>query len=328
MITLGQAKYRLSRKPAWRGMASGILTDYINEACEILSDLSRPKDSLDRLTITSYDSTITLPLTHSACVGVITNTEPLPIYNGWVEFVMSGYGREIESDLSICSKVIDLGDKYRCFREPIDIHEDGCRLKVYTDAASGVEETESIIEFMGLDADGDVVRTSDADNIRNGEAVTLLGATGSVTTTESFGKLTQVIKPTTQGVITVYAIDPDDSSEHLIAKYEPNERFPNYRRYKVPDSDDDPYLVYALCRARYVEVESDNDVLCVDSFGALVSAMLYIHYRDESDGDRANQNLQEAQKLVTAQAAKYRPAGQYPNMVLDMDGLDKTWQGY
>lgn len=304
----------------------------INEACEMIDTFTKPKDSLDRVGITVYDSILTLPRNYSTCLGILRGTEPLQIRGPWVEFILSGPGSILgESDPDLCGEIIDMGDGYSCIREPSDVNADGCRIKVYTDGSASSEVYESIIEFYGLDGDGDIIRTTTGSTIRSGEALNLLASSGNATTTNSFTRLTQVVKPNTNGIITVYAIDPDDSSENLIATYQPSEKRPNYRRYKVPPAPDgtSTYTATCLCRRRFVTAELDNDILCVDHFGALLYGCLYISYRDVNDDERAERSLKMALDILSKQAVKFRPASTYPPPIINMDELEhRTTQGY
>lgn len=330
-MTLAQARYRLQRKSNWSSIDTGTLNDLLNEACEILLTYSRPFESKERIGIKCWRDIITLPRQYCALLGLLRNHLPQEIRNGWIEFTLAGPGDAVREDLQLQGECIDLGDGYCCAREPHYVNEDGCLLKFYTDAAAGVEETESIIEIEGLDANGDVIRTTTGTNIRNGEAVTLLGATGSVTTTESFYRITKVVKPITKGVISVYAIDPDDASENWIGEYQPGETNPSYRRYKCPQDPDgtDTYTPIALVRKHFVEAIADNDELSVSSFPALIDALIFINYRDQADDERAQRALNRALITLTKQSVKSAPPAQYPPIINDIDNsVNKTFQGY
>lgn len=338
-LTLGSARYQLQLKQQWRNIDPSVLDGIINEACEVLLTETKPKDSLDRIGVTVYspeagDSAIlTLPRHYLMVEALMHNKFPVPVKNGWFEFSIAGCGSIMDADdPAISCEAVDMGDGYCCIREPGDVNTAGCRLKIYTDASATTETAEAIMQFMGLDADGEVVRTTTGTNIRDGEAVNLVAATATnVTTTNSFTRLTQVVKPNTNGIITVYAIDPDDSSEHLIATYQPSEKIPNYRRYMVPTDPDGTasYTITALARRRFVLAEQDNDSLSIDNFPALVDGCLYVVYRDSNDDERAARALARAVSALSKQAVRARPASQYPPPVVNMDEIEhRSVQGY
>jgi hypothetical protein len=140
-----------------------------------------------------------------------------------------------------------------------------------------------------------------------------------------------VVKPITSGIITVYAIDPDDSTEHLIASYEPSERTPNYRRYRVPKppTGDTTQTITTLCRRRYVEAVLDNDKLCVDHFGALYYGVLSVWYRDANDDDRSDRTMAKAMDILSRQAVKFYPTSQRPPPIINLDEIETpSYQTY
>jgi len=332
LLTLANAVFQLQRKPSFSAVDPATLKGLVNEACEMMDVMTKPKDSLDRVGITAYDQTLTLPRGYACCEGILHSKFPLIIRSGWFEFSLAGPGSKLETDDgALDGEVADMGDGFCCFREPSQVNAAGCRLKVYTDAQSGAETYESIIEFYGLDADGEIIRTSGATAIRSGEALDLLASSGNATTTASFARITQVVKPITSGIITVYAIDPDDSTEHLIASYEPSERTPNYRRYRVPKppTGDTTQTVTALCRRRYVEAVLDNDKLCVDHFGALYYGVLSITYRDANDDERSDRTMAKAMDILSRQAVKFYPTSQRPPPIINLDEIETpSYQTY
>jgi hypothetical protein len=338
-LTLGTARYQLQLKSQWRNIAPEELDGIINEACEVLLTETKPKDCIDRIGVTVYSpaagssAILTLPREYLMAEGILRDKSPVQIRNGWFEFSLAGRGSSLAADDTVLTgESIDMGDGYCCIREPVDVNAAGCRLKIYTDASATSETDEAIMQFMGLNANGDVIRTTTGTTIRNGEAVNLVAATATnVTTTNSFARLTRVVKPNTNGIITVYAIDPDDSSEHLIATYQPSEKLPNYRRYMVPTDPDGTasYTSTVLARKRFVLAEQDNDNLSIDNFSALVDGCLYVVYRDSNDDERAGRALARAVSSLSKQAVRARPASQYPPPVVNMDEIEhRTFQGY
>lgn len=308
VITLGEARLKLADyAPAVS------LTERINRACEMLLTLSRPKDFLDRVALTSYNETITLPRRYSACVGIVRNTAPIPIRNGWVEFILDGAGEVASDSMHLSGEVVDLGDGFPSFREPGWINTAGCVLRWKTDAGAG--ETSPITLLAKGSLAGTTIRTTGATPYYGDKAIMTTGA--NATSVKTFDKVTQVAKPTTVGLISLYAVNPSDSSENLIATYEPNERAPGYRRYKIPQDPlgADSYVLTALCQRRYVEASDDNDPIPVSNLSALQDAMLSIQYRLANDDDRARTTLSDALAKITGETSKFRPANQYPPMV-------------
>lgn len=331
MLTLGQARAKLFRGEGYDHYDPRRINDLINSACEVLITDMRLKDSVYRVDLPIYAGVLTLPRIYSTCLGILRNSGPLDIRSPWLEFSPAGPGSLVAStDPDLEGQIVDLGDGYSCIREPQDIDADGCRLKIYTDASSTTEIYESILQIYGTDADGDAIRTTVGTNIRYGEAVNLLAATGSVTTTNSFARISQVVKPNTNGIITVYAIDPDDSAEYLVAAYQPSEKNPCYRRYKTPVSPDgtSSYTAPCMVRLRYVEAELDNDFIFIDNFAALEDALTYLNFRGKDD-ERADRAKKRALDTMARQALNFRPAATYIPRIVNHDELaDPTISGY
>lgn len=329
-LTLGHAKELLLTKKGWRGREDSELLAYINEASELLVML-HGKDSLDRVAITAYNEMFTLPRQWASCVGLLRSKAPMIVRNGWFEFVGQGPGDLLSADVHLWGETVDMGDKFACAREPNTIDAAGCLLRLETDANDTTENASSQFEIFGEDSSGNPIRTTPTSStIRYGELVTLDGAVGTITTGESFATLSQVIKPVTKGIISVYAIDPTDSSETLISTWEPNETLPQYRRYKVPPAPDgsSSYTVTAWCRRRYVPLVDDSDKLVIDNFAALLHMMNYIVYRDENDDERSSRAYNEAERILTKQSLHFRPANTYPPMGIQLDEMETTYQGY
>jgi len=333
MLTLGQAKQKILRKQSH--LDPDLVADQINAACEVLITDTKLKDALLQDDLPIYGGILTLPRYYQTCLGILRSSNPLLIRDPWLQYSPAGPGSMTgATDPNVVGQIVDLGDGYCCIREPRDINAAGCLLKFYTDASPTTEIYESILQIYGLDGDGRVIRTTTGTNIRTGEAVDLLAATGSVTTTNAFTKITQVVKPNTNGVITVYAIDPGDpnpaTNEHLVAAYQPSEKNPNYRRYKAPVAPDntDTYTASCLLRLRFVEAELDNDFIFVDNFVALEDALLHLQYRG-TDDERADRALNRALGRLSRQASNFRPANTRIPRILNADELnDPTLGGY
>jgi hypothetical protein len=303
----------------------------INQACLMADTFVRHPYAMKRIDVMVYNGIMTLPRRYAVCEGLLNNRQPLPIRNEWFEFGLAGTGSRLSADdCAVLGEGCDMGDGWCCFREPGDVNAAGCRLKLYTDAASGVEVDESIIRLCGLNGSGNPIRTTVGGIIQFGEAVDLTGAAGTVTTTNSYTTLTKAIKPNTNGIISVFAIDPDDANpatnEHKIAEYEPSEKLPTYRRYKVPKgpNGDDPYAAVAWCRTRYVAAELDNDPVCIENFNALYYWTLWVDRRNALDKEGTQDAFNWAMKIMGAESEKFQPSNQQQPMFLNMDELE-SW---
>lgn len=299
MLTLGVAKQRLASFAS-----ADDLTERINLACELLLTGQNHKGSIEKVAFTVSDGLFTLPRHYFGCLGITVLDFPMPIYNKWYEFVGSGPG----TGDSACRSVVDLGDGYTTIKDISSVDEDGCLLKVVSELA---EDAGMEILLRGLDGDLATIYTTKSSERIEGEYVDLATGSGATSST-TFTSLKQVIKPITKGRVYVYAVDTTDV---LIATYEPSEERPAYRRYRVPEVQADTVSVIALCQRRHVDVLDDNDPLPVDNMNALRDAMLSLEYKSQNDLERSTAYLTSAMQLLSKEHQRYQPVSTYPSMV-------------
>lgn len=310
MLTLGTAKQRLARyAPA------AYLADRINTACELLLTEQNHKGSIDRVAFVVTDGILSLPRQYFGCLGTTIEEWPRPIYNHWYEFIGGGPG---ESDQAYAS-VLDLGDRYPTALDVASVDEDGCRLKVVSELS---EDSGLQILIRGLDADTEAVWSTVEGERLEGEYVDL--ATAGTTSSATFTTVSVVLKPITKGKVYLYAVSTTDV---LIATYDPAEERPSYRRYRVPECDDEEVNVVALCQRRHVDLRDDNDPLPVENLNALTNAMLALQYKDNNDLERYQQYLNAGKDLLQKEQRRAQPAHTYPPMV-NMPGFTQIYHGY
>lgn len=292
MLTLGVARSKLSKYAP-----QAELTDKINAACELLLTAQNSKNSLEKVSFVVTNGILTLPRKYFGCIGVTVEGVSAPIYNQWYEFVLAGPG----AVTAVYNEVVDLGDGWVTTVDISAVNPLGCTLRVSSDQS----ETDAEVLFKGFDADGEIIRTIGDDGPMDGESVTV-----GDTSTSTFASLSAVIKPRTEGIIKVYAVD--GSSETLIATYEPNEERPSYRRYRVRKAADGTTEVMALCQRRHVEAVNDDDELPIDNLNALREALQSLQYRDQNDLERADQFLSSSLAILNREQKRFNPASTFP----------------
>lgn len=302
-LTLGQARLRLSTFAPPADLTNNILL-----ACEKLLSESNPKDSSKLVTIRVSEGLLTLPREFLNVLGIAVDDVPKPVFNHWYSVIGSGVGVQD----NVFNEVVEVGDGFPTFKDPSSVDEDGTLITVKQD----ISESGVSIVFKGIDDDAEQVRTLNGALYQDGE--TIVASVGGATSTTTFLSITQVVKPPCNGRIRVYSVDPADSSLVPIAIYEPSERSPSYRRYRVPrhyndDGTDLPYTVTALCRIKLVDtLDDDNDVLPIGSLNALRDGLRYIEYVNANDMERAENYLQSALRTLGKEAARDRPASTFP----------------
>ena len=298
-ISLLEAKRRLSQF----AQNDALLVERLNFVCEELLTRMTHKGTLERAAFTVTGGTFTLPWYFSGCVGVTFDRAPRRLRNQWWEVIPAGPGKVCH----LCSDMVDLGDGFVVFKDLTDVEATGCFLKVI----SSVEEEagDLSIRLKGLDANSEVVRTQDPGNGDwiDGEIVEL-DDVGHWSATK-FMALTQVVKPETDGRVSIYAsATSGDASPTLVAIYQPRETDPCWRRYRVPaKADSGSYAVDALCQVRHRWIELDDELLTIGSYSALRDALMGAKANDEGAFDYAEQMYARALRTLLAEQKRYHP---------------------
>lgn len=276
----------------------------INLAIERLLTFSRAKGSVMKVFITAYDGQITLPRSLDNVLGWrLLDDQGLAIggerniYNRWFQF-----GGRCNSDSCVFMPgLYDQGDGFVTFR-PLPTTG---KLKVYT---STTESTNEPFHIRGL-VSGQKLFTGTGASRIEGESLVIPPGSGSsvlsATTFDSDNSLYEIVKPATNGVLTMYLVNPTTAVETLVGRYDPGETIPNYRRYLFPQADpDDTDVLELLCDEQFCFVKADRDQLAIGSIGALKNALKALQYEDVNDTERKAQYLGDALSIIDAQRAK------------------------
>lgn len=295
-----------SNKPLNASAAEKLAVDAkINQAVERLLTLTRARGSLLKANIQVYDAQVTLPRALENVLGwrlldeqgLVMGGER-QIYNRWFQFS----GRSNAESCIFAPGLYDQGDGFVCFR----LLPTTGRLKVYT---STTESTNEPFHIRGLTSGLKTYTGTGAARIE-GENLTIPAGSGSsVTSTTTFdagNSLYEIVKPATNGVLTMYLVDPTTAAETLVGRYEPGETIPNYRRYTYPQADaDDEDIIEVLCDEAFYNVKADRDQLAISNIGALKNALKALQYEDANDTERKAEYFVDAVKLLDAERAKF-----------------------
>lgn len=249
-----------------------------------------------------YGNILTLPRELSAIKkgGALRRTEEptkpsgrIPVRNQWYQFSGNGPGI-FDSDNPNCYSVglVDLGDGWVTFRDAADPF----KLRVYTDVVEA-----GTITFTGYDTANEPIYTGTT------LGVTLdLSVQGGTTTAIFAGQgLGTVIKPVTNGRVSLYAVDATTGNEMLIAIYQAGETVPSYRRYQVTGIEEEDRTYIALCKRAVVNAVSDNDLLIPGNLGALKLGLMALNYEGKDDG-RRKEYWDNAVALLNGELAEFQ----------------------
>jgi hypothetical protein len=155
--------------------------------------------------------------------------------------------------------------------------------------------------LKGNDADGNSVFGADGS-----EGLQLNLTAAENTTTQYFSALTGVLKPLTNGYVTLWAVNAS-GAETQIGEYEPGETNVGYRRYMVQRaSGSEIPTVRALCKRRFVPVQSEHDDIIPDNMGALKLGLISLKYEDTNDLERSTEYFNKALSLLNAELREQR----------------------
>lgn len=212
----------------------------------------------------------------------------------WYEFSADGWG---VGDATAGTGLQDAGDGWTCFR---DITEDSY-LRVKTEVA---EAANTEVLFRGLDENDEPIYTGSGASTYEGVKLDI--STGLTTTTaQQFSAIPTLIqKPVTRGPIRLYAVSVADATETLIGMYDPGDKSPSFRRYRLACQPDHT-TVHAMCKRRHVPAVADADEIIPGNINALELGLQGRRYDLMNDPDTAAKYWLDAFALLNAELGEF-----------------------
>lgn len=156
---------------------------------------------------------------------------------------------------------------------------------VYDIASSGAavgvmgtcrEEDGAHIIVQGLDTMGRDVYTHHKGGQISGEYLSIKENAIQYTST-IFSKITNIVKPETNGYVQLYGIDAVRNTRNFLSEYTPLETVPSYRRFQLTQPCPNPCKITVLGRIRIKDRYADNERIFFDNIPNLVSAAQALH---------------------------------------------------
>ena len=295
LYTLSQARQQLKRFVDNGSCKEPVIDARINEALERLTDITDFECMRATMRITTCNNIFSLPYNVEKLLFADVNGTPAKIFGRAYQYLSSGVGDLDERSWgSGFRDIMDQGeypvqyDVPACYidsaGETIDARDSGLRLMAFSSAQ---EDEGKTLRIRGYHGSGSGEQVEASPNTQ-GEAVMIQqwdgGVEGEVYGYWNFGlkhssnpysKVTEVIKPETQGYVSLFAVagsnsDPEKTHFTFLAKYHPRQTIPQFRRYAVTNCKDRGYSsVLALVKLRNVPLVDGDDILPVDSMQAL-----------------------------------------------------------
>jgi hypothetical protein len=296
-MTLAQARQLLHPHISPDGPDSAAVPSRINEICERFFVSGRWKGMIIEVDLDASQGYVTLPRRCEAVLGITVAKAPRTPFGRWYSFVPGGPGQLDGSTYTGTDLVLDAGDSHPVFRDP---PYESFRLRVKVPSTSD-RDTGNYMVLKGNDADGNSVFGADGS-----EGLQLNLTAAENTTTQYFSALTGVLKPLTNGYVTLWAVNAS-GAETQIGEYEPGETNVGYRRYMVQRaSGSEIPTVRALCKRRFVPVQSEHDDIIPDNMGALKLGLISLKYEDTNDLERSTEYFNKALSLLNAELREQR----------------------
>lgn len=258
-LTVAQARVTLGSVADPHDPNSELFVPLLNRASEAIFAEGQWKGLLGEVDFPSASGYITLPRRWEAVVADRICCNAAPVFGRYHEFSVSGprYFENLEWRLNC---LIDQGEY------PTQVAQtEALPIRLTISDASDVGQ---VVRLYGVDADGNVIFDD-----TGAEGIDYTLENPSVTTSESF-ILTNVVKPVTEGAVSVSSVD--GSTITLLSSYEPTETNPLYRRYKVGTHearDDGSPVIRTLCKRRFIPLVNETDPVFPSNLRALRFAM-------------------------------------------------------
>lgn len=303
--TVAQARALLSR---YTGQAN-VFIDRLNLACERLIKSGNWRSTKDAVVFqvhlnADFTAFITLPRQYNTVEAAVVfrfqNQDdstrrcgfPMEIRDSWFNFLSSGPGYSTDARFRWGQGFVPDNGRFTTFRDwvlPVQL-----RFKF-----AAVEANGGIINVRGISG-GQTIYTGSGSGTIEGENLTIAGST-TLTTTSSFDVPPYgLVKPVTYGVVSMYTWD--GVTETLVARYDPTETVPQWRRYQVPAcsgwTESDPGQFLAICKREWVTVSNDNDTVIPGNLGALRFGLSALLREDAEDFTKAQQYWGAAMQLL------------------------------
>ena len=266
---------------------------YLNQVRERVINSGKWKGTTFKVNFDMDDREyITLPYDAEALLGLHVNKNIQGIQSRWYEYLVGG-PHDLPTPMPDIGSAIDMGDNYVT---TVDIETPGVLRFRTVDAQDATGKTMTIYG----DSDDYGTNVVGGSGLR-GIPVTLVASNSYVDTTQTFAKVTSIVKPVTEGVVRMYVVN--GATETLLAEYAPGETRPQYRRYRLANTT---YVVTGLCKLRYVPLVAETEPVIPANIGALKMGILALVYEDANDPTSADAYWVRCYSLLNQQLKENR----------------------
>ncbi len=229
---------------------------------------------------------VTFPRQVGAVRYINVTKHYIPIYNGLYAFLPHNWSSGV-----CCGPFLDWIDRLApsltgygtsaTFAQP---PTNTCVLQI-----SGIpDDTGAIIQFFGLDPNGNALSTDNGDGtFSNGISLTLNQP--FTVGTDLVKNVSRVIKPRTQGSVTLSCIDTITGTNTPLAVYDAGDTNPSFAQYNLHAACCNPqptWQAVAMVKLKFIPVVADSDLVMINNLDALALFIKGVRYAEQ--GDRAS----------------------------------------
>ncbi len=176
------------------------------------------------------------------------------------------------------------------------------------------DDTGAVIQFFGTDPQGNSLRTDNGDGTFS-DGISLTLNQPFTVGTQLVKYIGRVIKPVTQGPITLFSLDTVDATQTALAIYDPGDTNPSFAQYHLHATCCNPTVTWsavAQVKLKFIPVAVDSDLVLIPNLQALALFIKGIRFGEA--GDRANSLAYQADavKELNLQYADMIPDTQIP----------------
>lgn len=285
-LTLGEARAALS-DIIFGDSDSDRFNAVINDAVSRIYSAGRWEDLTGIVEFENPSGYITLPRRYSSIIGAQMGGRPRSTFSRYLEYSLAGPG-DMYTDRNL-NLVVDQGNVATQFELP--------EPSILTWQAPIGEDILANLScrVFGIDSTGNTIFDQDG-----APGVSIPNGTYS---TAIFAEITGVSKPITVG-FSVLTSEIGGVTPFNLARFEPNETSPTYRRYKVGTEND--RTLRCLCKRRFVPLYNESDLVYPAHIGALKMAMLAVTAENASLQEKAQEYWNLCFQLLDTQKREAR----------------------
>jgi len=278
------------------------VTKNINLAIERLLPSLNPEKTIRRYQFDVVNNIITMPRFVKTVLGASTMypscagstscgpgcTSILSVKSMWYEMMPGGPIGWLPCASNV---LMDLGSGFSTFADPTP--DTPMILRLYADIPQPTSE--GFLVIAGLDINGNMPFSYVNNQYIPGQVLNIPTSNPSDNTggnfndtAQHFTQINSITKPTTQGRLRLFGVDPVSGAQTPLAVWEPDELNPDYRRYLVTwVGPSMPSVLTVLAKLRFVYTTAPYADLLITNIGALQLALQAMKYEKAGSYDQA-----------------------------------------